>query len=66
MKKERGKRREVGESGIDEMLPEYDFRKARPNKYAAGSAEGGAVLRAMAGIIRKHRPHKTATRGDAR
>lgn len=60
----------------DEIAPEYDFRGARPNPYAAryapgaravvlepdvaaafpDAAEVNAVLRAVAGIIRAHRP----------
>lgn len=60
----------------DEIAPEYDFRGARPNPYAARDATGAravvlepdvaaafpdaaevnAVLRAVAGIIRSHRP----------
>jgi hypothetical protein len=28
---------------IDEVLPEYDFSRARPNKYAARYARGGLV-----------------------
>lgn len=64
-----------------EILPEYDFSRASPNKYASRYAAGSAVvvlepdvaaafptareaneaLRALAGIIRKHRAaHKTS------
>ena len=62
----------------DEILPEYDFRRSRPNKYAARYSAGGivvvlepdvaavfpsageanAALRALAGIIQKHRPSR--------
>jgi hypothetical protein len=28
----------------DEILPEYDFSRAAPNKYASRSAEGSAVV----------------------
>jgi hypothetical protein len=36
-----GKRRR---SGNDEMHAEYDFSRARPNKYAARYAKGGLVI----------------------
>ena len=59
----------------DDILPEYDFSRARPNKYASRYKEGASVvtldpdvaavfqnpgevneaLRALAGIIHKHR-----------
>jgi hypothetical protein len=62
----------------DEILPEYDFSRARRNKYASrfaagsivvvlepdvaaafpSSAEANEALRALAGIIKKHRPRK--------
>lgn len=81
MNKEHRKRREVGGADVDEILPEYDFSRARPNKYASGYAAGSIVvvlepdvaavfpssgqanqaLRALAGIIRKHRPRRTAS-----
>lgn len=31
-------------STIDEVLPEYDFTRSRPNKYAARFAKGGLVV----------------------
>jgi len=31
-------------AGIDEVLPEYDFTRSRPNKYAAHYAKGGLVV----------------------
>lgn len=66
----------------DEILPEYDFSRARPNKYASQYAAGSIVvvlepdvaaafpssgeaneaLRALAGIIRKHRTRRTTAR----
>ncbi len=66
----------------DEILPEYDFSRAAPNKYASRYAEGSAVvvlepdvaaafptpgeandaLRALAGIIQKHRSRRPAPR----
>ena len=68
----------------DEILPEYDFCRAAPNKYASRYAEGSAVvvlepdvaaafpsskeaneaLRALAGIILKHRSRRPALRRD--
>jgi hypothetical protein len=68
--------------GADEILPEYDFSRAAPNKYAPQYAAGSAVvvlepdvaaafpsaqeaneaLRALAGIIRKHRSRRPASR----
>ena len=35
MKKEHKKAREAGRVDADEILPEYDFSHARPNKYAS-------------------------------
>jgi hypothetical protein len=74
--KKAGKRQAVD---VDEILPEYDFSRARRNKYASrfasgsivvvlepdvaaafpSSAEANEALRALAGIIKKHRPRKT-------
>jgi len=31
-------------AGADEILPEYDFSRAAPNKYASRYAEGSAVV----------------------
>jgi hypothetical protein len=81
MNKGKGKGREAGRADLDEILPEYDFRRARPNKYASRYAAGSMVvvlepdvaaafpsagqaneaLRALAGIIQKHRPRRTAS-----
>lgn len=67
---------------LDEILPEYDFSRARPNKYASRYAAGSIVvvlepdvaamfssaeeaneaLRALAGIIQKHRPRRAVSR----
>ncbi len=86
MNKEHRKDREVGRVDVDEILPEYDFSRARPNKYASRYAVGSIVvvlepdvaavfpsageaneaLRALAGIIQKHRPRRTASRRSAR
>ncbi len=69
-------------SGGDEILPEYDFGRARPNKYAARYAKGSIVvtldpdvaavfpgareandaLRALAGVIRRHRVRRSSRR----
>ncbi len=66
----------------DEILPEYDFSRAAPNKYASRYAAGSAVvvlepdvaaafptpeeandaLRALAGIIQKHRARRQSPR----
>jgi hypothetical protein len=44
MKKQRTKARAVRRVDIDEILPEYDFSRARPNKYASRYAEGSVVV----------------------
>ncbi|HEV8043379.1 MAG TPA: hypothetical protein VGP62_31155 [Bryobacteraceae bacterium] len=82
MKKKRTKRLAAGRTGIDEILPEYDFSRASHNKYASRYAAGSAVvvlepdvaaafpssaeaneaLRALAGIIQKHRSRRPASR----
>jgi hypothetical protein len=83
MKREQRKIRGTGRVDVDEILPEYDFSRARPNKYAPRYAPGSVVialdpdvaavfpsagevneaLRALAGIIRKHRPRWTSRPG---
>ena len=75
MKKSPSKDVAVDRLDADEILPEYDFKRGSPNKfasrYAAGSAvivlepdvaaafpsagEANEALRALAGIIQKHR-----------
>ena len=85
MKKEKRKGREADRIGPDEILPEYDFSRARPNKYASryapgsivvvlepdvaavfpSAGEANAALRALAGIIHKHRPLRPASRPRA-
>ena len=82
MKKTRTKRKTADQTGIDEILPEYDFSRGSRNKYAARYAAGSAVvvlepdvaaafpssgeaneaLRALAGIIQKHRPRRPGAR----
>ena len=81
MKRGRTKQREFDPTDPDEILPEYDFSRARGNKHASRYAEGSTVvvlepdvaavfptaaqaneaLRALASIIRKHRPGLTAS-----
>ncbi len=71
--------------GPGEVLPEYDFSRARPNKYASRYAKGSIVitldpdvaavfpgareaneaLRALGGLIRRHRPRRAASRQSA-
>jgi len=85
MNKDKRKGREVGRVDVDEILPEYDFSRARANKYASRYAAGSMVvvlepdvaaafpsagqaneaLRALAGIIQKHRPRRTASRRNS-
>ena len=85
MKKARRKATEVTTGDVDEILPEYDFRRARPNKFASRYVAGSSVvvlepdvaavfpnaeevneaLRALASIIRKHRPRRTPPRRGA-
>lgn len=82
MKKPKRESREASRIDTDEILPEYDFSRARPNKYAArfagnsiavvldpdvaemfpSAGEVNEALRALGGIIRKHRPRKTPSR----
>jgi hypothetical protein len=44
MKRSTTKRKTGGQDGPDEILPEYDFRQAAPNKYASRYAAGSAVV----------------------
>jgi hypothetical protein len=80
--KRKDQKAEAGRVESDEILPEYDFSHARPNKYAARYAAGSTVvvldpdvaavfqnagevneaLRALAGIIHKHRPRRAVPR----
>lgn len=84
MKRSPTKRRVTDRADIDEILPEYDFSRASPNKYASRYAVGSAVvvlepdvaaafpssgeaneaLRALAGIIQKHRSRRPASHRD--
>ena len=81
MNKAKRKGSEAGRADIDDILPEYDFSRAQPNKYASRYSAGSIVvvlepdvaaafpsagqaneaLRALAGIIQKHRPRRTAS-----
>jgi hypothetical protein len=82
MKRPKAKKIARRQGGSDEILPEYDFSRARPNKYAARYAKGSIVvtldpdvaavfrgareandaLRALAGVIRRHRGRRPARR----
>jgi hypothetical protein len=44
MRKGKGKGPAVDRVPADEILPEYDFSRARPNKYAARYRKGGIVV----------------------
>src|ERR1039457_4535375 len=44
MKKESGKDQETHRTDVDEILPEYDFSRARRNKYASRYAPGSLVV----------------------
>ena len=80
MKKSPNKGDALNQVDADEILPEYDFSRAAPNKYASRYIKGSAVvvlepdvaaafpssgeaneaLRALAGIIQKHRSRRPA------
>ena len=44
MKKSPIKRKATGQADADEILPEYDFSRAAPNRYASRYAAGSAVV----------------------
>ena len=44
MKREFRKSRKAGQVDADEILPEYDFSRARPNKFASRYAAGSMVV----------------------
>jgi hypothetical protein len=44
MKRPSNKRKATRQVGADEILPEYDFSLASPNKYASRYAAGSAVV----------------------
>jgi hypothetical protein len=78
MNKTNRQNKTAGRTDVNDILPEYDFSHARPNKYASRYATGSIVvvlepdvaaafpsagqaneaLRALAGIIQKHRPRR--------
>ena len=82
MKKSPSKGVPVERTDADEILPEYDFKRSSPNKFASRCVAGSAVvvldpdvaaafpssveandaLRALAGIIQKHRHRRPVSR----
>ena len=44
MKWGKGKALAINRAAVDEILPEYDFSRARPNKYAARYSKGSVVV----------------------
>jgi len=44
MKRSPTKRKATDQADADEILPEYDFSRASPNKYASRHAAGSAVV----------------------
>lgn len=44
MKRPSTKRKATGQVDADEILPEYNFSRASPNKYASRYAAGSAVV----------------------
>ena len=44
MRKANAKQLRTRQVGVDEVLPEYDFSHARPNKYAGRYAKGSIVV----------------------
>ena len=44
MRKQTGTGRAAGKVDLDEILPEYDFSRSRPNKYASRYAAGSVVV----------------------
>lgn len=85
MKKNEVRKMPARRAAVDEILPEYDFSQARPNKYASRYAKGAIVitldpdvaavfpgarqaneaLRALAGLIKRHRPRRSTSRQSA-
>ena len=75
MKKARAKQQRARQIGVDEVLSEYDFSRARPNKCASRYAKGSIVvtldpgarqandaLRALAGVIRSRKTRRRSRR----
>lgn len=44
MKRVKAKKATARQVGVNEVLPEYDFSRARPNKYASRYAKGSIVV----------------------
>jgi RecB family exonuclease len=44
MRKAKPKKTRARHVGIDEVLPEYEFGRSRPNKYASRYAKGSLVV----------------------
>jgi len=44
MKRAKAKKTTARQVEVDEALPEYDFSRARPNKYASRYAKGSIVV----------------------
>lgn len=44
MKKGKGRKVTARQGEVDDVLPEYDFSRARPNKYASRYAKGSIVV----------------------
>jgi hypothetical protein len=44
MRKPKTKGLRKRQPGVDEVLPEYDFSRSRPNKYASRYAKGSLVV----------------------
>jgi hypothetical protein len=44
MKRLKAKKTTAPRAGAEEILPEYDFSRARPNKYASRYAKGSIVV----------------------
>jgi hypothetical protein len=44
MKNRKPKKMRTRQVGVDEVLPEYDFSRSRPNKYASRYARGSLVV----------------------
>jgi len=44
MKRAKARKATTREVGVDEVLPEYDFHRARPNKYASRYAQASIVV----------------------
>jgi hypothetical protein len=44
MKRAKARKAAARRTGVNEVLPEYDFSRARPNKYASRYAKGSIVV----------------------